>query len=77
MPRFTEEDDALLEELGVEVETQKQASRTPREERIIDLPAAGRTHVVLHVTSAAGARPVDRDPRSTDRRLLGCWIEIR
>ena len=35
MPRFTEEDDALLEELGVEVETNKQASRTPREERII------------------------------------------
>lgn len=35
MARFTEEDDALLEELGVEVETHKQASRTPREERII------------------------------------------
>lgn len=35
MPRFTEEDDALLEELGVEVETHKQASRTPREERVI------------------------------------------
>jgi Meiotically up-regulated gene 113 len=35
VPRFTEEDDALLEELGVEVETQKQATRTPREERII------------------------------------------
>jgi hypothetical protein len=33
--KFTEEDDALLDELGVEVETQKQASRTPREERII------------------------------------------
>ena len=35
MSKFTEEDDALLDELGVEVETQKQASRTPREERII------------------------------------------
>ena len=34
-PKFTEEDDALLEELGVEVETKKVASRTPREERII------------------------------------------
>lgn len=32
---FTEEDDALLSELGVEVETKKQAARTPREERII------------------------------------------
>lgn len=35
MPKFTEEDDALLDELGVEVETNKDASRTPREERII------------------------------------------
>jgi hypothetical protein len=32
---FTDEDDALLEELGVEVETKRQGSRTPREERII------------------------------------------
>jgi hypothetical protein len=33
--KFTDEDDALLEELGVEVETNKNASRTAREERII------------------------------------------
>ena len=32
---FTEEDDALLAELGVEVEAKKSASRTHREERII------------------------------------------
>lgn len=32
---FTDEDDALLEELGVETETKKEASRTSREERII------------------------------------------
>jgi len=32
---FTDEDDALLEELGVEVEAKPHASRTPREERII------------------------------------------
>lgn len=35
MPSFTDEDDALLEELGVEVEAKRQSSRTPREERII------------------------------------------
>ena len=35
MAEFTDEDDALLEELGVEVETKKNASRTPREERTI------------------------------------------
>lgn len=33
--QFTDEDDALLAELGVEVENKKAASRTPREERII------------------------------------------
>lgn len=33
--QFTDEDDELLAELGVEVETQKAGSRTPREERII------------------------------------------
>jgi hypothetical protein len=32
---FTQEDDALLAELGVEVEAKKVISRTPREERII------------------------------------------
>ncbi|WP_136661625.1 GIY-YIG nuclease family protein [Nitratireductor sp. XY-223] len=32
---FTEEDDVLLAELGVEVENKKAATRTPREERII------------------------------------------
>lgn len=33
--KFTEEDDALLAELGVEVETRKAVTRTPREDRII------------------------------------------
>ncbi len=33
--KFTEEDDALLAELGVEVEPEKAAVRTPREERIV------------------------------------------
>ena len=32
---FTEEDDALLAELGIEVEAKKAVTRTPREERII------------------------------------------
>ena len=33
--KFTDEDDALLEELGVDVESSQRGSRTPREERII------------------------------------------
>ncbi|EYD75934.1 YeeC-like protein [Rubellimicrobium mesophilum DSM 19309] len=35
MAKFTDEDDALLGELGVEIETRRESSRTPREERII------------------------------------------
>ena len=35
MAKFTEEDDALLDELGVEVETKREGGRTPREERIM------------------------------------------
>jgi hypothetical protein len=33
--RFTDEDDALLEELGIEVEAKKETGRTAREERVI------------------------------------------
>jgi hypothetical protein len=32
---FTDEDNALLEELGVEVESKRESSRTPREERVV------------------------------------------
>lgn len=35
MADFTDDDDALLEELGVEIEAKRQGSRTPQEERII------------------------------------------
>ena len=35
MGKFTQEDDALLAELGVEVQQKKPAKRTPREERIV------------------------------------------
>jgi hypothetical protein len=35
VPKFSDEDDALLDELGIEVEPERTSSRTPREERII------------------------------------------
>ena len=35
MAKFTDEDDALLEELGIEVETKANSKHSPREERII------------------------------------------
>ena len=35
MPDYTDEDDALLDELGVEIEARSVSGRTPREERVI------------------------------------------
>src|SRR5262249_7169351 len=50
----------------------------PREERVLDLPVAAQSAgVVLHVRSAAGARPFDVEPGNQDKRMLGCWIETR
>ena len=50
----------------------------PREERMFDVPFSPGTHAaLLRVTTSAGARPSDLDPKSEDRRLLGCWIETR
>jgi len=46
----------------------------PGDERLLDLPAPPPP---IHVVSAAGARPVDFEPGSTDRRVLGCWLEVR
>jgi hypothetical protein len=49
-----------------------------REERLIDVPTDPRQGgVMLRVAAATGARPVDFDPKSTDERRLGCWIETR
>ncbi len=53
---FTDEDDALLAELGVEVNTKKQVSRTPREERII----AGFEEIQRLSMSTAAARSMAR-----------------
>lgn len=45
--------------------------------------AAGETRTVdvptprVRIAPARGARPVDFEPGSTDRRLLGCWIEMK
>ena len=50
----------------------------PGEERIVDVPAgAAGPGVLLRVATDAGFRPADVDPATTDRRLLGCWIETR
>jgi len=50
----------------------------PGEERMVDVPAdAAGPGVLLRVATTAGFRPADVDPATTDRRLLGCWIETR
>jgi hypothetical protein len=47
------------------------------EERWLALPAEARRVVAVRVKSESGARPADSDPQTSDRRLLGCWIETR
>jgi len=67
---FTDEDDALLAELGVEVETKKDAARTPREERII----AGFEEVQRFV-DAHGRAPQHGEERDIFERLYAVRLD--
>ena len=70
MANFTQEDDALLEELGVEVEAKKVASRTPREERII----AGFEEIQRFVEEH-GKRPQHGEDNDIFERLYAVRLE--
>jgi len=67
---FTDEDDLLLAELGVEVETRKQVSRTPREERII----AGFQEIQRFVEEH-GRRPQHGEDRDIFERLYAVRLD--
>ncbi|MDA5094221.1 GIY-YIG nuclease family protein [Aliiroseovarius sp. KMU-50] len=71
MPKgFTEEDDALLAELGVEVEAKKTAARTPREERII----AG-FEEILRFVEKNGRAPQHGEDRDIFERLYAARLD--
>jgi hypothetical protein len=70
VPRFTEEDDALLEELGVEVEPEKKSSRTAHEERII----AGFEEIQRFVDQH-GRAPQHGDHRDIFERLYAVRLD--
>jgi hypothetical protein len=64
----------LLERAGWSRELMLQ----PGEGRLVDIPIdPDRLAVKLRVTTSAGAKPTDFERGSTDRRFLGCWIEVR
>jgi hypothetical protein len=67
---FTDEDDALLAELGVEVEVKKQLSRTPREERII----AG-FEEILRFADEHGRPPQRGEDRDIFERLYAVRLD--
>jgi len=67
---FTEEDDALLSELGVEVEAKKAVSHTPREERII----AGFEDIQKFVEEH-GRAPVHGEDRDIFERLYAARLD--
>ncbi|MGI0524016.1 GIY-YIG nuclease family protein [Rhizobium giardinii] len=70
MADFTDEDDALLAELGVEVETKKAGSRTPREERII----AGFEEIQRFV-EGHGRAPLHGEDRDIFERLYAVRLD--
>jgi hypothetical protein len=67
---FTEDDDALLAELGVEVEVKKNVSHTPREERII----AG-FEEILRFTDEHGRAPQHGEDRDIFERLYAVRLD--
>ena len=67
---FTQEDDALLAELGVEVEAKKAVSRTPREERII----AG-FEEIQRFTEEHGRAPQHGEDRDIFERLYAVRLD--
>lgn len=71
MPKtFTPDDDALLAELGVEVQAKKVASRTPREERII----AG-FEEIQRFTEEHGRAPQHGEDRDIFERLYAVRLD--
>ena len=67
---FTDEDDALLTKLGIEVEEKKVATRTPREERII----AG-FEEILHFVDEHGRPPQHGEDRDVFERLYAVRLD--
>ncbi len=70
MAKFTDEDDALLEELGVEAEAKREGSRTPREERII----AG-FEEIQHFVEEHGRSPQHGEERDIFERLYAVQLD--
>ncbi|HJN24247.1 MAG TPA: GIY-YIG nuclease family protein, partial [Rhodospirillales bacterium] len=68
--RFTDDDDALLEELGVGVEAKKAVIRTPREERII----AG-FEEIQHFVEQHGHAPAHGEDREIFERLYATRLD--
>src|SRR3546814_1037337 len=68
--QFTEEDESLFAELGVESETKKAARRTPREERII----AG-VEEIQRFVDEHGAAPRHGEDRDIFERLYAVRLD--
>ena len=70
MAKFTDEDDAPLEELGVEIEAKDTGGRTPREERII----AG-FEEIQRFTDEHGRTPQHGEDRDIFERLYAVRLD--
>lgn len=70
MAKFTDEDDALLEELGVEIEAKDAGGRTPREERII-----ASFEEIQRFTDEHGRTPQHGEDRDIFERLYAVRLD--
>ena len=70
MARFTDEDDALLAELGVDVAPEKAASSTPREERIV-----GGFEQIQRFVETQGRAPRHGEDRDIFERLYAVRLD--
>ena len=70
MPNYTDEDDALLDELGIEAEAKTVSSRTPREERIV----SGFDEIQKFVEQN-GRAPMHGDDRDIFERLYAVRLD--
>lgn len=70
MSKFTQEDDALLAELGVEVKPKEIASRTPREERVIS-----GFEEIQHFVEVHGRTPRHGDGHDIFERLYAVRLD--
>jgi hypothetical protein len=54
----------------------EQLALEPHKRRDVEVPAGSAGLIPLRISTETGFVPADLEPGSSDKRLLGCWIEV-